>query len=425
MVVISDINQLDLAALLRPGDRLVVGQLTAEPVALLQQLCRTHLPSGLTMFIGAHTSGVLHELDGVHLVSYGAMFANAPLVRAGKLAIYPLLYSDLPEAVSNGVFQADVVLMQVAQCSQGGGLFWSAAHDYMADACAKARLVVAVCNRQAPVVMGAAVPVDLRIDYLVHTDTALQTFTAPTAGAIELQIASHVASLIDDGCTLQTGIGSVPDAVLGCLTEHRDLGIHSGVIGDAVQRLIETGVVNNARKSFDAGITVTGSLMGTRRLYEWAHHNSSLRLAPITYTHASSVLCRLHHPVAVNGGLQVDLFGQVNAETAGARYIGGMGGLADFVRGVRKAPRGKSVIGLRSTVRASASAPDQIGISTVVSKLNGPATLGVADADIVVTEWGVAYLRNLSLRERMAAMIAVANPAHREMLSAESRQLAV
>lgn len=423
--IVADISHLDMAALLRPNDRLVVSQLTAEPQALLQHLCRANLPPGLSMFIGANISGVVNDLEDVRLLSYGAMFANAGLVRNGKLAIYPMHYSELPKAVSSGVFQADVVLMQVARCPQGGGLYSSAVNDYVSQACAGARLVIAECNRQAPVVNGAALPSGLRIDYLVHTDTVLPEFTAPTVGEIERKIAAQVAALIEDGSTLQAGIGGLPDAVISYLGSHRNLGVHTGVIGDAIQHLMLRGVVNNTQKSFDAGITVTGSLMGTRGLYEWAHQNPRLMLAPITYTHASSVLARLHRPVGINSGLQVDLFGQVNSETAGTRYLGGLGGLADFARGIQKAAQGKSIIGLRSTVRSSSATPTQVGASTIVSRLDGPATLGMADADIVVTEWGVAHLRNLSLRARIHAMIAIAHPAHRETLSAEAKGLAV
>jgi acetyl-CoA hydrolase len=227
---------------------------------------------------------------------------------------------------------------------------------------------------------------------------------------VEAAIAQHVASLVPDGATLELGIGSLPERVLQALRGHRDLGIHSAVIGDGVVELMEAGVVTNARKPFDAGVTVAGMLMGTRRLYDFAHRNPRVRLAPSSHTHATAVMAALPNFFAINGAVEVDLSGQVNAESSNGRYIGAVGGQVDFVRGANASPGGRALMVLPSTAKGGR-------ISRIVPRLgDGVVTTARSDVDAVVTEFGVATLRGKSLRERSKALIDVAHPDHRESL---------
>ena len=213
-----------------------------------------------------------------------------------------------------------------------------------------------------------------------------------------------------EGATIEIGIGAVPDAILSALAGHRDLCIHSGIIGDRAADLIESGAVSNARKTRDAGVSVAGSLFGTARLNALADRNPTIRLCPPSVSHGIGVLARIEGFVAINSAVEVDLTGQVNGEVAGDSYVGAVGGQVDFVRGALAAPGGRSIIALPSTAREGR-------VSRIVASLEGrPVTSLRSDADLVVTEWGFAELRGRSLAERARLMIAIADPEFREHL---------
>jgi len=228
-----------------------------------------------------------------------------------------------------------------------------------------------------------------------------------------------VASLVPDGATVQLGIGSLPAVVLRHLHGHRDLGVHSGMITDEIAELIEAGVVTGARKSVDRGLAVTGLLLGTRALIKTAAVDKSVQLRDTRYTHDQAVLAAQHALVAVNSAIEVDLTGQANIEVAAGRYVGGTGGAADFLRGAARSAGGVPVIGLPSTTSRSAAGT----ASRIVARLNGPASLSRADAGVIVTEYGVADLRGLSLARRRERMIAIAHPDHRAALDRTEDQI--
>jgi len=241
--------------------------------------------------------------------------------------------------------------------------------------------------------------------------------TADAIGELEAQIARHVANYIEDGATIQIGIGAIPDAVMAALGDRRNLGIHSGLITDRIADLIEQGVVTNERKPLDTGITTTAILAGTNRLYAFAHKNPRVRMFTYAHTHNAQVLCRLDKFVAINSAVEVDLTGQVNAEVASGVYVGGTGGQGDFVRGAMAAAHGHSIIALPSTARDGA-------VSRIVPVLKDvPITTPRSDADIVVTEFGAAELRGQPLDERIRRMIAIGHPNFREVLQREARSL--
>jgi acetyl-CoA hydrolase len=205
--------------------------------------------------------------------------------------------------------------------------------------------------------------------------------------------------------------------VLRHLRGHRDLGVHSGMITDEIAELIEAGVVTGARKGTDRGLTVTGLLLGTSTLIKRAAVDKSIQLRDTRYTHDQAVLAAQHALVAVNSAIEVDLTGQANVEVAAGRYVGGTGGAADFLRGAARSAGGVPVIALPSTTERSAALPSTTGTaSRIVARLSGPAGLSRADAGVIVTEYGVADLRGLSLARRRERMIAIAHPDHRAAL---------
>lgn len=281
-------------------------------------------------------------------------------------------------------------------------------NDCLRSAIRRARVVIAEVNSSVP-----WTPCDqpLRHDEItVAVHSARPPLEVPAAGfgEVERRIAAHLADLIPDRATLQVGIGAIPEAVAAMLFDRRDLGVHSGVITDVVADLIEAGVVTNAYKGMDEGITVAGALYGTQRLYRFADRNPALRLCPLQHTHGSAALARLRRLVSINSALEIDLSGQVNAESIGAEHMGAVGGQVDYVRAAAQADDGVSTIAMTSI--------DRKGRSKIVPSLSGPVTTPRSDVEVVATEHGTARLSGLSLAERAKALIAIAAPEHRESL---------
>jgi acyl-CoA hydrolase len=250
------------------------------------------------------------------------------------------------------------------------------------------------------------------IDVLVAASRPPAEYPSEPADDVDKAIAEHVAALIPDGATIQLGIGRLPAVVLRHLHGHRDLGVHSGMITDEIAGLIEAGVITGARKSVDPGLAVTGLLLGSGVLTGRAAVDRSIQLRDTRYTHDQAVLAAQHALVAVNSAIEVDLTGQANIEVAAGRYVGGTGGAADFLRGAARSAGGVPVLALPSTTGPSTA----VAASRIVARLNGPAGLARADAGVIVTEYGVADLRGLSLARRRERMIAIAHPDHRAAL---------
>ncbi len=253
-----------------------------------------------------------------------------------------------------------------------------------------------------------------RLDYVVATGRPLLALPSGPLNDETRRIGLHVASLVADGDTIQIGIGKVPAAVLNALAGHRDLGVHGGLVADAVADLHEAGVITGARKSQDRGRIVATSAIGSERVYRWAGGCPDLDLAPVSYTHDVRVLAGLDNLVAINSVLAVDLSGQANAEMLDGRQVSGTGGLLDFVRGARLSAGGRSILALPATAAGGKA-------SRIVARLgaNDVVSCPRADADIVVTEHGIARLRDLPLDERARALIGIAAPEFREALARE------
>jgi acyl-CoA hydrolase len=235
-------------------------------------------------------------------------------------------------------------------------------------------------------------------------------------GPVEEAIARHVGRYIEDGTTIQIGIGAIPDAVLAGLGDRRDLGIHSGLISDRVAELMQRGVMTNARKPIDTGIATCASLRGTKMLYDFAHKNRAIRLFTMMHTHRLEILGQLDKLVAINSAVEVDLTGQINAEIADGVHVGAVGGQGDFVRGALMCSHGRSVIAMPATAREGK-------VSRVVAHLSGVVTTARSDADVIVTEYGAAELRGQPIDERMRRMVAIAHPDFREALAREAHAM--
>lgn len=354
---------------------------------------------------GAHFGPEPHA--ALSFASYGAIGSAAELARAGRLSVYPSHYHRLAQEFASGSHKVDVVLLQLA-VAPDGRLSTSLSKDYVVAAARHARVVIAEITECAPWTFGAELPSDIQIDVLVRTGHAPLEMLPALIGNEERRIATYVAGLISDGAVLQIGIGSVPDAILGSLVSHQNLGIHSGVITDRVVELIECGAITNASKRFDAGVTVCGNLFGSQKLFKWAHRNPQLRMEDAIYTHSQSTLSGLKCFTAINSAVEVDLTGQVNSEVVGGHYVGAVGGQLDFVRGANASAGGRAIIALPSTAK-------QGSVSRIVPALH-TVTCPRSDVDVVVTEWGVAELAHIPLGRRAERLIAIAAPQFREGL---------
>lgn len=413
-----DAAGLQLADFVRPGDSIVWGQATGEPLTLTEALVRQRAGlGGVKVFLGSTFSRTLQpeHADHIAMSGFGAI-GLAPLARAGVLDIVPCHVSQVGRYIADGRIGCDVAFVQLSPPGPDGRYSFGVIHDYVATAVAAARTVIAEVNDQVPWTHGAASLAAGDIDACVYSSRPLLEAAPAGVGDLERAVAAHAGAYIHDGSVLQVGIGAIPDAILQSIGDRRDLGLHSGMVGDAFVDLVECGALTNARKATDRGISVAGALIGTRRLYGFAHANPSLRMHGSAYTHGDAVLSRIDRLVSINSAVEVDLGGQVNAELVAGAYVGATGGQVDFVRAGHRSEGGHSIIAFASTARQGA-------ISRIRVRLDGPVTTTRSDVDVVVTEHGAAELRGQGLRERARRLVAIAHPDFREALERDAHDI--
>lgn len=400
---------IDLQPYIHAGDGVWWGQGSSEPEPLVHALLDQVGSIGpLRAFCGlTWNERLTRELpDALTVISYGGLGELRSLSRHGQLDVVPCHYSALPRMFASGQLPCDVGLVQVSPpdadglCSLGIGV------EYVADALLHTRVLIAEINSHMPPTRGSArIPLS-RFAAVIHTDRPLAQAPSREPDLIEFTIAAKVASLIEDGDTLQLGVGSLPNAVLRALGGHSDLGFHSGMITDGLVPLIDAGVVTGARKEIDRGLVVTGAALGTTALYDRLG-DLPIEFRPASYTHAPVVLSSLRSLVSINSAIEVDLLGQVGAEVRRGVHIGAVGGQVDFSRAA-SLTGARSVIALRSR---------SAGESTINPTLRGGVvTTTRVDVDAVVTEHGIAMLTGCTVSERARALIGVAAPEYREAL---------
>lgn len=419
MTVVSQVAPLvDLRPHIRPGDSLIWGQGASEPRALTEAVVAQRASLGpLRVFLGASYSETLkpEHADHIAFTGIGGIGTNGPLARAQSLDVVPCHVSAIPSLISEGRIPVDVVLIQVSPVGPSGCHSLGLAADWLGAAMDAARIVIAEVNDRVPYTRGDVLVRPDEIDVVVHSSRDPVQLAPAEASGTDRQIAERVAALVPDGATLQLGVGSVAPVVAEGLWAKHDIGLHCGVIGDWFVALDQSGAVTNRYKGIDTSCAVTASLAGGADLYTYVHDNPRLELRPVSYTHDPRVLSALHDLVAVNSAIEVDITGQVNAETVGGIHIGAVGGQVDFVRAAMIS--GRSIIALASTAKGGS-------ISRIVPRLSdGVVTTPRSDADLVVTEHGVADLRGVTLPERSRRLIAVADPSFRPWLEEELHRM--
>lgn len=410
---------LDLRQFLQPGDHIVFGQACGEPTTLVEALIEQGASiSGLSAFIATSFSGLFTPETAVsfRLQSMGAIGALRSMTKANALDVIPVHVSQVAPLIASGAMRCDVAMIQVSPADAEGNYSCGLISDYVRAAVNKARVVITEVNEAVPFTHGETIPASA-IDVAVKVARAPVEVPPARIGETDEAIARHCANYIGDGSVIQTGVGAVPDAILRQLHDRKDLGVHSGMLGDGLVDLIEAGVVTNARKEIDPGVTINGALIGTKRLYDFCDHNTAVRMTPTSYTHDAGVLGRLSRLVTLNSALEVDLTGQVNAEASGASYMGGTGGQVDFVRAGARSPGGASLMVLAASAKGGT-------ISKIVPTLSGPVTTARSEVDVVVTEFGAAELKGQTLAERARRLTAVAHPDFREELDRAAYDIA-
>lgn len=390
----------DLSPFIRDGDGVVWGQACAEPTVLVDACLRLAGElSGLSAFVGLSWRDLSDAIpEGMRVISYGAL---GRLGRLPALEVIPSHFSALPRLFATRRLAVDVALIQVAppgpdgRCSLGVGV------DYLADALAHARIVIAEVNDHCPDSAGAGVEWD-RLDAVVRSSRPLLTAPRVVPGELEAAIAEHVAAVVLDGDTIQLGVGALPEAVIAALADHRQLGVHSGMVSDAVLDLIERGSITNEHKRRDRGLTIAGAALGSERLFTALAERHEIQLRPVSYTHDATTLAEVGPLAAINSAVEVDLTGQVNAERVGDRRVGAIGGQVDFLRAAA-AGDGRAIIALPS--------------ARIVEMLGGPVSTARSDVDWIVTEHGACSLRGLSDDRRRRELLRVAGPERAEVLA--------
>ncbi len=405
---------------LSPGMRVLLPPGCAEPTLLITEILRqADRLQPLTLMGGLHLGGhpfCAAEYDGrLRWATFHAMPGLREALARGQAEFIPLRYFDAPWAFGpGGPWAADAVLLQTAPPDSAGQLSLGVSTSYPLPVARGTALVIAEVNHRMPRTLGDSAIAGDRIAAWVETDRPLTPYPSPGIGDVERRIAEHVAEIVPDGATVQVGIGAVPEAIVSGLADHRDLAVHSLLV-DAMLPLLERGVITGARNRRHPGRLDLGEIMGTEPLFRWAHENPRVHMEPSTAIHDPAVVAGLERFVSVNSAIEIDLTGQVNAESLGLWQVAGVGGQFDFVAGAALGG-GRSVIALPSTGRRGE-------VSRVVARLQAgtPITTPRYLVDCVVTEFGRAELRGLSDTERARALTRIAHPRFREGLEREWR----
>lgn len=400
---------------IKSGDRVFIHGVAAAPLRLIEAMTARADELRNVELVHLHTEGRAPYVEPEYVESFrlNAFFVGGNVraaVREGRGDYIPIFLSEIPALFRKNVLPLDVALVHVSPPDKHGFCSLGVSVDIAHAAVDCARYVIAQVNPNMPRTIGDALVSVNDIDAFVAVDEPLPEAPIPPITEIDEAIGRHIAELIEDGATLQMGIGSIPNAVLASLTGHKDLGIHTEMFADGLIPLVEAGVVNGARKTKHPGKIVAGFVMGTRRLYDFVDDNPQVLMLDIAYVNDTAVIRRNPKVTAINSAVEVDLTGQVCADSIGTLQYSGVGGQMDFIRGASLSEGGKPIIALPSTTSRGESK-----ITPFLKEGAGVVTTR-AHVHYIVTEYGVAYLYGKNLRQRADELIRIAHPDHREAL---------
>jgi acyl-CoA hydrolase len=406
---------------IRSGDRVFVQGACALPAVLVQAMTDRAPSLREVEVVHLHTEGPAPYLapemrDSFHLNALFVAGNAREAVAEGRADYLPVFLSEVPNLFRRGVLPIDVALIHVSPPDKHGYCSLGVSVDAAAAAVQTARLVVAQINPHMPRSHGDGLVHVSQLHAACWVDVALPEALPAELSEIELAIGRNVAELVEDGATLQMGIGAIPDAVLASLAHHRGLGIHTEMFSDGLVDLVQTGAVTGEHKRIHPGKIVAGFVMGTRKLYDFIDDNPDVALLDIAYVNDTAVIRRNPRVTAINSAIEVDLCGQVCADTIGTKQYSGVGGQMDFIRGAALSEKGKPIIALPSVTSK--------GRSRITPMLQAGAGVTTTRAHVhfIVTEYGAVDLYGKNLRQRARALIDIAHPDHRAHLYDESEK---
>jgi acyl-CoA hydrolase len=416
---------IDALDLLRDADMIIVPTGAGEPPTLL-----TALSDQRQRFNDIKVSQILamrkfgyFDQASAHHVRHAALFfggASRPGGQGGWCDFIPNYFSEIPVLIERGLMPADVVFAMASAMNEQGWFALSLGTDYTMAAVAKARVIVLEVNPNVPFAHGACHVHISQVSGVVESQEPVIEVGLPAIGPVQEAIGKYVADMIDDGSTLQIGYGGIPDAVVMQLSHKHDLGVHTEMLGDGILSLVECGAITNRKKTLLPGRMVATFALGSKKLYQFMHHNPMVEMHPSNFTNDPYNAGLNDNLVSINASLQVDLLGQCGSESIAHLPYSGTGGQVDFVRAANRSRGGKSFIVLPSTAKDGT-------ISRIVPTLTPGthATTSKNDVNYVVTEYGIAQLRGKSARQRAQALIAIAHPDFRAELRAAADKMCV
>jgi acyl-CoA hydrolase len=412
----------EAVAYVKSGHRVFVHGACATPTPLTNALALRRDVEDVRLY-HLHTAGPAAWISPATqgLFRSVSLFTGGPLraaVNAGQADHVPIFLSDIPGLFHSRQIQLDVAILQLSPPDRHGLCSLGTSIDAARAAADTAKVVIAEINEQMPRTLGDSTLPFSRVKAFIHTNRPLHEHHPEPESHIEARLGELIAPMIDNGSTLQMGIGGIPDAVLARLHDKRDLGIHSEMFSDRVVELVESGAVTNKLKAVGRGRIVTSFINGTRRLFDFVNDNPGVAFYPCDWTNDTSIIRKNPKMVAINSAIEVDLTGQVCADSIGHKIFSGIGGQMDFIRGAALSPGGKPIIALPATAAGGK-------ISRIVAQLNPGAGVVTTRGHVhwVVTEYGAVNLHGLSLRERAEALISIAHPDFRAELVKEAIHL--
>ncbi len=406
-------------SVIQSNERVYAHSVAAAPLQLIKALTARASELRNVELVHLHTEGEAPYALPEHANSFhvNALFVGANVreaVQTGRADYIPVFLSEVPSLFRKGILPLDVALIQVSPPDRHGFCSLGISVDVTRAAVQSARTVIAQINPNMPRTHGDGLIHINTINYAVEVNDPLPEKKPSVLSEIEMAIGRHCAGLVEDGATLQMGIGAIPDAVLASLQHHRRLGIHTEMFSDGLIPLVEAGVITGEEKKVYPGRIVSGFVMGTRKLYDFVDDNPMVAMLDIGYVNDTAVIRRNPKVTAINSAIEVDLMGQICADSIGTKQFSGVGGQMDFIRGASLSEGGKPVIALPS--RTSKGDPRIVPFI----KQGGAVVTTRAHVHYIVTEYGVANLYGRNLRQRAAELIAIAHPDDRESLAAEA-----
>lgn len=410
-------RSLDQAAgMIDSGWRIYISGNSATPFVLLESLARRvpEIRDVEVVHVLLLGDDPLSRPEAWNFFRHNSLFVGSTdrvMVNQGLADYVPIHLHEIPRLFAEGMLPLDAALIQTSPPDEHGFLSLGVECLATMSAVANARIVIAQVNQRMPRTLGDCFVHVSRVQAVVEADQELPELQRAGFGEVEQRIGRHVADLVEDGSTLQLGIGAIPEAILASLSHRRDLGVHTEMVSDGIMEGVESGIITGAQKTLHKGKVIGTFALGSRRLYDYLHNNPLFEFHPVDYTNHPAVIARNDRMVSINSAIEVDLTGQVCSDSIGSRIYSGFGGQVDFVRGAAHSKGGKSIIAIPST-----ALDGRVSRITPALKPGAGVVTTRADVHFVVTEYGSARLRGRNLRERAEALIAIAHPAFQEEL---------